>query len=173
MHATWSFAGDHWVTYDLCFRQQAAATKSLNWAKIDFSLYNETFTWRAKSISRCRYSYCLSEHHRSADGSFAPQTHRFPSASSTNAQSRTELCNLFYSHRGHQCRFCPCRFLHNCSNCQKPHPTANCRQNCPPTLKQGYQLQTLTYRFSIFIFVSPPSGVTAHLWFGHCIKSCI
>ena len=71
VHASRSFAGDHWVTYyDLCYRRRAAATKCLQWSLIDFSLYNETFTGRAKPMPRCRY--CLSEHHIASDCSFAP-----------------------------------------------------------------------------------------------------
>ena len=70
VHASRSFAGEHWVTYDMCYRRQAAANKSLHWAQIDFSLYNETFTGRAKTLPRCRF--CLSEYHRSTDCFFAP-----------------------------------------------------------------------------------------------------
>ena len=36
VHASRSFAGDHWVTYDLCYQRQAAARKSLQWSLIDF-----------------------------------------------------------------------------------------------------------------------------------------
>ena len=56
-----TFMGEGWVTYDACFRRKAAITKSLEWGVVDFTLYNETFTGRAKAPPRCRY--CLSEHH--------------------------------------------------------------------------------------------------------------
>ena len=58
------------MTYDACYWHQEAATKTLNWSQINFTLYNEAFTGRAKQLPRC--SYCLSEHHRSADCQDAP-----------------------------------------------------------------------------------------------------
>ena len=45
-----SFIGDYWVTYDTCFHQEAAISKLLDWGIIDFTLYNETFTGRAKAV---------------------------------------------------------------------------------------------------------------------------
>ena len=45
-----SFSGDGWVTYDSCYRRKAAVTKSLDWGQVDFTLYNETFTGRAKPM---------------------------------------------------------------------------------------------------------------------------
>ena len=56
-----SFSEDGWVTYDACYRRKAAVTKSLDWGEVEFALYNETFTGRAKPIARCKF--CLSEHH--------------------------------------------------------------------------------------------------------------
>ena len=55
------FEGTAWVTYDTCYRRQAAAKKSLDWSQVDFNLYNQTFAGRAKVKSRCKY--CLSEYH--------------------------------------------------------------------------------------------------------------
>ena len=134
VHASRSFSGDHWVTYDLCYRRQAAATKSLRWSIIDFSLYNETFTGRARVLPRCRY--CLSEHHRSSDCTFAPdQSPSTPKATPRESTSRPQICLLFNTKNGNQCRFRPCRFLHICSNCQEPHPAATCRYARPPLRK--------------------------------------
>ena len=53
VHASKSFLGDGWVTYDSCYRRKAAVTKSLNWSQVDFTLYNETFAGRAKIMPRC------------------------------------------------------------------------------------------------------------------------
>ena len=44
------FVGDGWVTYDSTCRQASAASKSLDWGLIDFSLYNEMFTGRTRAI---------------------------------------------------------------------------------------------------------------------------
>ena len=34
--------------YDTCYRRKAANNKSLEWGKVDFNLYNETFTEEPK-----------------------------------------------------------------------------------------------------------------------------
>ena len=67
------FEGTAWVTYDTCYRRQAAAKKSLDWSQVDFNLYNQTFAGRAKVKSRCKY--CLSEYHRAEDCDYAPEPH--------------------------------------------------------------------------------------------------
>jgi len=46
-----SFAGEERATYDSSYRRKAAITKSLDWGQVDFTLYNETFTGRAKIIA--------------------------------------------------------------------------------------------------------------------------
>ena len=70
------FVGDGWVTYDSTYRTASAASKSLDWGLIDFSLYNETFTGRARAIVRCRY--CLSKHHDSKECADAPVDENWP-----------------------------------------------------------------------------------------------
>jgi hypothetical protein len=35
-----SFVGEGWVTYDSCYRRKASLIKSLDWATVDFTLYN-------------------------------------------------------------------------------------------------------------------------------------
>ena len=134
VHASRSFAGDHWVTYDLCYRRRAAANKSLHWSQIDFSLYNETFTGRAKALPRCRF--CLSEYHRSADCTYAPESSaRYSSI--TPRSSRPQLCRLFNARSGDNCRFRPCVYLHLCANCRESHPASACKLNRPPPAKQA------------------------------------
>ena len=61
-----SFSGDGWVTYDSCYRRKAAVTKSLHWGEVDFTLYNETFTGRAKPIARCKFASASITSHQSA-----------------------------------------------------------------------------------------------------------
>ena len=51
VHAQRTYYGDGWVTYDACYRRQAAASKTLNWSQINFTLYNEAFTGRANPSS--------------------------------------------------------------------------------------------------------------------------
>ena len=134
VHASRSFSGDSWVTYDLCYRRQAATTKSMKWSVIDFSLYNETFTGRARALPRCRY--CLSEHHRSQECSYAPpQPSSTPRPPSRAPPARPNICQLFNSRNGNQCRFRPCRYAHICSYCKDPHPITSCRYAKPPPPK--------------------------------------
>ena len=140
VHAHKSFIGDGWVTYDACYRRKAAVAKSLDWGHVDFTLYNETFTGRAKAIPKCRY--CMSEYHSSVDCTYAPDnlTSRLalPSNSRFNiGQQRgtTEICHLFNTKSGNKCRFTPCRFSHICSECHGSHPRANCRLTRPPPPK--------------------------------------
>ena len=63
MKAHRSFIGEGWITYSMAYRRNTAASKSLDWSQVDFTLYNETFTGRVKSIVRC--GYYLSESHLS------------------------------------------------------------------------------------------------------------
>ena len=133
-----SFLGEGWVTYDTCFCRRAAATKSLDWGQVDFTLYNETFTGRAKPISRCRH--CSSEHHTSTECSFAPEPPRRssnprmsflpprPEVSQQSNQQPAHRCKLYNHKLGDRCRFNPCKFRHACTECNmRGHPASQCR----------------------------------------------
>ena len=91
------FVGDGWVTYDSTHRQASAASKSLDWGLIDFSLYNETFTGRARAIIRCRY--CLSEHHDSKECADAPvnEDRPLPDKGRSNGDGKKpqEICRFY------------------------------------------------------------------------------
>ena len=63
VHASRTYKGDCWLSYDTTYSRRAAACKSLHWAQIDFTLYNETFTGMARPIPRC--TNCASEYHKS------------------------------------------------------------------------------------------------------------
>ena len=139
VHASKSFLGDGWVTYDSCYRRKAAATKLLDWSQVDFTLYNETFAGRAKILPRCKF--CNSELHHSIDCSFTPD---YPEKQSINrssslARNRFEtsrlvshLCHLYNHRMGNRCRFTPCRFMHQCAECKGTHPASECRYRPPP-----------------------------------------
>ena len=124
-----SFSGDGWVTYDSCYRRKAAITKSLDWGQVDFTLYNETFTGRAKPIARCKF--CLSEHHFSSECGYAPEvpSHKPESVTSVrlhydSGKPHTPICHLFNNKAGNICRFNPCRFGHVCIVCRGSHPAS-------------------------------------------------
>ena len=84
MKAHRSFVGDGWITYDMAYWRKATVSKSLDWSQADFTLYNETFTGRVKSIVRC--GYCLSESYSSQECGYAP-------GDSTVNQNRTPRYN--------------------------------------------------------------------------------
>lgn len=134
-----TFTGEAWVTYDSCYRRKAAITRSLDWGVVDFTLYNETFTGRAKAIPRCRY--CLSEVHTSNDCLDGPE----PQTAATTRQfvrglnqHGTQICHLFNSRLGNRCNFRQCKFDHVCSDCRGNHPVSTCRRARPPFPKRPH-----------------------------------
>ena len=60
-----------WVAYDTAFRRQAANLNSLDWGTIDPVMYNETFSGKAKPISRC--SFCVVDTHSREECAYAPK----------------------------------------------------------------------------------------------------
>ena len=128
-----AFTGNGWITYDTCYRRKAAVLKTLDWGVVDFTLYNETFTGRAKSIPRCRH--CLSEHHQSEECSYAPDAtpDRQPDLLPRTQRSPIPICQLF---NGKQGNFVPCKFLNLCDECKGHHPAAYCRRQRTPTNKR-------------------------------------
>lgn len=129
-----TFIGEGWVTYDACFRRRASFTKSLDWGVVDFTLYNETFTGRAKSITRC--SHCMSEHHSSINCVYAPDVNSDTDRSTTkNPRPASRICQLFNSRMGNRCRYNPCKYAHSCSECKGAHPRSSCHRPGPPPQK--------------------------------------
>ena len=139
-----NFEGMSWVVYDRCYRRRAAATKSLEWAKIDTALYNEAFTGRARSVPRC--NYCLSLDHSDHDCPACPMPvgeqptgKVFPIGGGTPRPPRAlqyrtavggppalqEICQLFNSAR---CRMVWCKRRHVCNLCGLPHPELLCQR---------------------------------------------
>ena len=137
-----TFIGEGWITYDTCYRRRAAITKSLEWDQVEFTLYNETFTGRAKTVLRCKY--CHSEHHTSAACSYAPDNpsprldaapYRDPAPYRVPRERSVPICMLYNNRYGNKCKFTPCKFAHRCSECQGSHPLADCYRNKPPLPK--------------------------------------
>ena len=107
IHAHHSFVGDGWAIYDTCYHRKAAATTSLDWGQIYFSLYNESFAGRAKANQRCRY--CLSEFHSAASCSNAPQIPELstrPPVEQGSGQMK-EVCRLYNARGGEQVQLHP------------------------------------------------------------------
>ena len=131
-----TFVGEGWILYDTCYRRKAAITKSLKWGEIDFTLYNETFTGRAKALVRC--NFCASELHASQECVYAP-VQNIPAGSNTRPWTRqttgnqaTSVCQLFNGRTSNRCTFNPCKFAHICSDCRGRHPVSACRRGSRP-----------------------------------------
>ena len=142
--ASRDYEDEAWVTYDTCFRRQAAGRKNLNWSQVDFTLYNQSFAGRAKVKLRCKY--CLSEFHRSSECEFAPEIPppaKRPAPGYGGFQRRetgnrqpAEYCILFNNPQGNKCRYKPCRYAHICAKCGGPHPESGSLQQ-RASLKTG------------------------------------
>lgn len=57
VRASQNFEGAAWASYDAAFSCHAENCKSLDWAIINPTIYNEAFTGRARLLPR--YWYCL------------------------------------------------------------------------------------------------------------------
>ncbi len=127
-----SFAGDGWLIYDTYFRRKAALTKSLEWGQVDFSLYNEIFTGRARPVRHC--TSCSSEHHLEMECPKSPQSQSVPDSRRVKPRqtASTHLCQLFNAKYGNKCHYSPCRFSHRCMECRGNHPVAQCSRSRPP-----------------------------------------
>ena len=139
VHAQRTFAGDGWSTYDMSYRRNAAARKSLHWSHIDFNLYNEIFTGAARALQRCKL--CSSEYHKTQECYLADQysyssSGHITSSAGHAATVAVDICHLFNTRSGNQCRYKPCRYIHVCSNCHGYHPASACTSGKPPPPKQ-------------------------------------
>ena len=159
--ASRNFDTSAWASYDMAYRRQAANQGSLDWGTVDTALYNEAFTGRARAIARC--CYCLTDTHSSPECPYAPadsrppETRQFTDARTATGRStarsappgsqapRTttvEICRLFNSPAGNNCKFAQCRYAHLCVRCRAPHPASECGDkrraagpSGPPTTK--------------------------------------
>jgi hypothetical protein len=57
------FEGLGWFNYDRAFRRQAAITRSMNWSRMDSTLFSLAFMGKAKKSSSC--DICFSSNHSS------------------------------------------------------------------------------------------------------------
>ena len=180
------FEGDAWVTYDTCYRRQAANRKSLDWSRLDFRLYNQAFAGRARTKNRCKL--CLSEFHITADCPLAPDQRRTGSSESGNYMSfpkaelgfsyqscpegslqpgsSVEICQLYNNDKGNCCRYSRCRYAHLCANrwCHGPHPRSECTsQKAEPRKRPRSPL-----KHRIVIHITPRPGRPAQELIQQC-----
>ena len=129
-----SFKGEGWVSYDTDYRRKAALKKSLDWGEVDFTMYNEMFTGRARPPRKC--THCNSEHHTEESCPRRPppesRFYKDGSYNRTPRQFSSALCQLYNTRAGNRCTFNPCKFNHKCMECRGNHPLANCDRGRPP-----------------------------------------
>ena len=148
---------DTWLGYDRRFRQTAAASPEMVWARIDPTLWNMAFTGQARA-KRCKY--CFSLTHPAEDCDWAPA----PSSASPLVQpnpsmatpwhrgtrSRTpQICYAWNYSPEPNCVYPGCRYQHICLFCardpqvtNKEHKAMQCsrRRNPQPRPSAGAQL---------------------------------
>ena len=108
-----SFVREEWITYGSSYHCNLAAnTKSLEWRKVNFTLYNETFTGRTKALPHCMH--CSSEQHSLAACPNVSNLIDLYKGIKLTPRARDHprlVCGLFNSHRGKQCTYAPhCKF---------------------------------------------------------------
>ena len=138
-----NYEGKRWVAYDRQFRREALSRKSLDWSVTDSRLYNEAFTGRARTISRCSFclqddSQCPRNPSRALFGWLPevtgwPQQLTFagiPSTRPLTGQSTAqEACRRYNDGRCNRQR---CKYAHCCSSCGGAHPAFRCQQRPAP-----------------------------------------
>ena len=83
IEAHMEYEGNGWLGYDHQFRQNAAASPDIIWARFDPTLWNVVFVGQAK-VSRCKH--CFSLTHTAANCNWAPS----PSTSLAPKQSTSK-----------------------------------------------------------------------------------
>ena len=129
-----------WVVYDQNFRQEAAESGNLDWAKVDPSIYTQCFTGATQTFVEGWCRRCQSVDHVTENCPAKPgpstgysagfdSSRRPPLAGRKRAapQSIPEVCKKFNKYDG-DCRFGEnCIFQHKCDNCGEPgHPASKC-----------------------------------------------
>ena len=80
--------------------------------------------------------YCLSEHHKSYECVYELQPHPSSLPASKRDSMDINVCHLYNSHTGNQCRFHNCKHSHICAICHGAHPQIACLYSSkPPPLK--------------------------------------
>ena len=125
-----SFVGEGWATYDPNYCCKAANIKYLEWGKVDFTFYNETFTGRAKALphhipyssdrhssAACPDVFNPTDMHRGGPPYKTPQARDHPRS----------VWGLFNSHWRNQCTYAPyCNFSHLCATSSGRHAQSRC-----------------------------------------------
>lgn len=137
-------------SYDAMFRQQAAISLSVDWSKVNNSLYPTTFLKQQKGRGRTCI-HCMETDHSSQECALAPtrpSRYGHPSRgephTDVNADdgrsTRNRGTKVCYSWNDGRCAVPYCRYRHVCAKCSSPaHKAMHCSayQVAQPTQKAG------------------------------------
>lgn len=141
--------GRGWQSYDAMFRQQAAISPSIDWSKLNNSLYSTTFLQQQNGRGRSCV-HCMETDHSSQECALAPvraPRYQNPSRESNtdanneeNRSSKNRSAKVCYSWNDGRCAVPYCRYRHICAKCNSPsHKALHCNvfQAARPTQKSG------------------------------------
>ena len=137
------FEDPAWITYDLAFRRQAAATNNRQWSRLNPTLYSICTAGKARKVTRCEL--CLNSDHTTkecaslADSdpdvgtrvkaiesvilAMSGQTPTGTGNHSRQPRGLPPICQLFNRKR---CWFRRCKFRHVCMICGGDKPAVEC-----------------------------------------------
>ena len=143
LRASQDFEDPAWITYDLAFRRQAAATNNRQWSRLNPTLYSICTAGKARKNTRCEL--CLNSDHTTkecvsladSDPDMGMRVKAIESVvlamsghtnTGTGNQSRqprgpAPICQLFNKKR---CWFRRCKFHHVCMVCGGDKPAIEC-----------------------------------------------
>ena len=136
VEACMEYQGEGWLGYDRRFRQMAAASQDIPWAKIDPTLWNKAFAGQARA-NRCKY--CFSLPHAADDCDWAPTPTTPPPRTAKQGNSQSEwrarhICFEWNNNPSPTCPYPNCRYQHTCLICshnQNPGPKDHKAILCP------------------------------------------
>ena len=133
------FEGLAWAQYDRAYRRHVAQAKTLQWSRLNPTIYSLCFAGKAKKNVVC--SHCLSDSHASVN---CPENMTFPwqglftgvgypqvaqqAQTMSKPRSALQTCHLYNARDGPRCTYANCKFAHRCAACKGPHARYYCRQ---------------------------------------------
>ena len=156
IEAHMEYDSDTWLGYDRRFRQTAAASPCMVWARIDPTLWNMAFTGQAKAKRR---KYCFSLSHLPEDCDWAPVPPSIPAQPNPsmtnlwqkgNCSRTSQICYAWNHSPEPNCVYPGCRYQHICLQCARDPQVANkdhkamycgCCHNHQPKPLAGIQQQ--------------------------------
>lgn len=124
--------GRGWQSYDAMFRQQAAISPSVDWSKLNNSLYLTMLLQQQNGRGRtCVHIHCMETDHTSKDCTLAPiHPWRYSAhakgepaselSSNDNKRNKGQGTKVCYSWNDGRCSVPYCRYQHICAKCSFP-----------------------------------------------------